>query len=127
VRPPLPFPRVLYVGAAPLAAGEPFAKHFDGDAPIATTGRVTEVRMTDGQAAEFILQGQDGKLYRVLGGNPASLSAEQRAAAANLVGATLNVRGYLAYDKSCEGGCLATGRDVTLPDGSPILAPPTRR
>jgi hypothetical protein len=68
-----------------------------------------------------MIQGEDGKLYRVLGGNPANLTPEQRTNVGGLAGTTVDVRGYLAYDKSCEGGCLTNGRNVTFTDGSSIL------
>jgi beta-lactamase regulating signal transducer with metallopeptidase domain len=129
-----PFPgcRVDYVGPARIRSYTAFAKYYDGNKPLMIQGRVVEVRMTDGLQAELIVEhGEDGKRFRVTGGDSAGLTPEARAIIENSVGSTVAVRGYQAFDTSCEGGgCLMNGRLVTRPDGSPFIpggptAPPS--
>lgn len=117
-----PINRVTYVGSAPIPPNQPFVRYYDGNAAVLIRGKVSEVHMTDGMSAEVMVQAEDGKTYRVIGGNPETLSAEGRAQAQNLPGATVIVRGYLAYDQSCERGCIVNGRDVTYSDGSTIIS-----
>ncbi len=116
--------RVTHVGSAPLPASQPFAKYWDADAPVNPTGRVTSVNMTYGMAGEIIVTGDDGKTYRVMGGDPANLTPDQLATLNALPGQTVNVRGYAAFDTTCEGGCLVNGRDVTFPNGTNVGARP---
>jgi beta-lactamase regulating signal transducer with metallopeptidase domain len=113
--------KVTYVGSAQIPARQPFVRYYDGASPVKFRGRVTGMRLTDGMSSDFTVQAEDGKLYRVIGGDPASLSPEGRAQAQALLGATIDVRGYLAYDQTCEGGCIVNGRDVSFPDGSAVI------
>jgi beta-lactamase regulating signal transducer with metallopeptidase domain len=125
-RPPQSAPtsisRVTYVGSAPIPARQPFVRYYDGNAPVTFTGRVSEVHMNDGVASELMVQADDGTTFRVIGGEASTLSPEGRAQAENLAGSTVTVRGYLAYDQSCERGCIVNGRDVSFPDGSAVIS-----
>jgi len=119
---PASISRVTYVGSAPIPARQPFVRYYDGNAPVKFTGRVSEVHMNDGVASELIVQADDGTTFRVIGGEASTLSPEGRAQAENLAGSTVTVRGYLAYDQSCERGCIVNGRDVSFPDGSAVIS-----
>jgi beta-lactamase regulating signal transducer with metallopeptidase domain len=116
--------RVDYVGAAQIPLDAPFARYFNGADPRLIRGRVAEVRFEEGGRGELIVTGEDGVTYRINGGATDSLAPDVREMYGDLVGESVVVRGYGAFDTSCEGGCLVDGRDVSFADGAPALGRP---
>ena len=116
--------RVTNLGADPVPLGVAFARYFDGSSPVLLKGPVVEVRLPDGMSSEIMVRNaEDGRLFRVIGGDPAALSPEMRASLEGLVGQDVTVRGYLAHDRACVRGCVVNGRDVTIANGRPVGAP----
>jgi hypothetical protein len=123
--------RVTDIGTKLIPSGRAFVTYFDGNAPVLLKGRIAEVMLRDdGISSEFLVEhNENGKVtrWRVIGGTASTMPPAVRAMWEQTVGQEVVVRGYQSHDKSCEGGCIANGRDVTRPDGTRFTDPPPTR
>jgi beta-lactamase regulating signal transducer with metallopeptidase domain len=113
---PEPIP---YVGSASVPLGQDWERYFDPTKPVAVTGRVLEVRLTDEARSELIVE-QDvggGKArFRVSMPDPVNLTPDWKTGLKMLPGSAVQVRGYQAHDRTCEGGgCLMNGVMILSP------------
>jgi hypothetical protein len=106
-----------------------FARVYDGDAPVTVNGAVVRTDFGEPKSAVWVYgigTTPDGaatspQLWQIEGGSASGLNADTRSSAAAATGQDVTARGYYAFDRSCDAGCLVNGRAVTNPDGSPFL------
>jgi beta-lactamase regulating signal transducer with metallopeptidase domain len=107
-----------------LVAGDPrldntgFVNLFDGRSPVMIRGVVTGAEWVEPRAFFYIVD-EKGKTWAAMGGSPDKADAEMRARLSP--GMPVVVKGYHAWDKSCDRGCVVYLYSVTRPDGELLL------
>ena len=110
---------VLLVTTAPLHAHHSFAAEYDGNRPVALSGKVTGMQWVNPHSRLTLdVTGPDGKVvnWTVEFGAVEALMRRGWKKTDLAVGSEVTVRGYLARD-----GSRVAGRNVTLADGSKLL------
>ncbi len=103
-----------------LVAGDPrlgntgFVNLFDGRSPVMIRGVVTGVDWIEPRAF-FYIADEKGKTWAAMGGAPGKAGAEMRARLSP--GMPVVVKGYRAWDRSCDHGCVLYTSSVTQPNG----------
>lgn len=101
----------------PPAAWEPFAKHYDPNAPLMFKGVVMGQEYEGPRLFLIVREGADGPLWRADAGveRQATVGKLRERVAAMVPGTAVQVRGYRALNTACAPYCLMALRDARTP------------
>ena len=114
----------LLVSAVPLVSHHAFNSEFDANKPVKVRGTVTKVEWINPHAwIHMEVKKPDGTVEKWMfeAGTPNTLMRRGLTKNSLAIGTEIVADGYQSKDGLCDPACKATGRDMTLPDGTTLL------